>query len=200
MIYFLVGISGALIGFTVSKILHDKKMQRILLERSDARREERTRFLKAIEDRQTMLDVALSGVVEKSSVLKKEIHGVRNAIEKMYIKSSKKQQEIEIEKTKEMEKYFVNFTRHAESYYTPSLQGLSEVNKRLKNVNEKINKITTREEALEGKIEALRMSSEEKHIRTQEIIQETKNDISKRLDKSKMLARPPQHIICGTLP
>ena len=74
MMYFVVGVCGAIAGFIVSKILHDKKTQQMFLEVGDTAKAERALLLKSAEERQTMLDNRLSSMVEKNRLLKKEIY------------------------------------------------------------------------------------------------------------------------------
>jgi len=199
MMYFVVGVCGAIAGFIVSKILHDKKTQQMFLEVGDTAKAERALLLKSAEERQTMLDNRLSSMVEKNRLLKKEIYGIKNTIEKIDLKNSKKQKEREGKQIKEMEKYFMDFTKHVDSYYNPSLQELLEIRKSLESVDNKIKKMAVSNEALKEEVNTLRISNEQKYFETQEIIQQTRDDIGKRLDKNNLLTRPPQHIICGTL-
>tara|TARA_R110002020_G_scaffold94965_1_gene228094 strand:- start:598 stop:1200 length:603 start_codon:yes stop_codon:yes gene_type:complete len=200
MIYIAVGIFGILVGFVVSKTLHDKKIQQLFLERDAAAKTERSHFLKTTEERQIMLDSVISSMVEKNSLLKKEIYGVKNTIEKIDLRNSKKQKEKELAQSKEMKKYFAGFTKHVDVCYTPSLQELLELREGVKNIDNKIKKLIANDKTLKEEINSLRKSNEQKYFETRGIIQETKNDITRRLDKNNLLTRPPRHIICGTLP
>ena len=74
-----------------------------------------------------------------------------------------------------------------------------EIRKSLESVDNKIKKMAVSNESLKEEVNTLRISNEQKYFETQEIIQQTRDDIGKRLDKNNLLTRPPQHIICGTL-
>ena len=194
---FAIILGSSVLGYVISKNIFNRETERIahaerkkvelFLESHILVVEERNGLIQALEERRKILKDETDSLREKIIILEQQLVGARKEVEEL----SKEKE------NKYLDKIELCLKEHSretlERYVTPLQEKISILGDNIEGNNKK------RQDLLKDEINKVISSHEDLHRKIIEQIEVSSGNIQEHTTECVKIARPPRHIICGSM-